>query len=143
VTRRAVLVVEDGTEYVDAFRRLAPESADVEWLHAADAAAARAVLAGRRVDAIFLDVVFDRTPPGRLVGDPARGVEHLARNQGFHVLAEIAPLVAAGTPVLLAHDFSNQGARLQALREKVPALEGVAEGETATRMLERLTASAP
>ena len=73
MTRRAVLVVEDGTEYVDAFRRLAPESADVEWLHAADAAAARAVLAGRKVDAIFLDVVFDRTPPDRLVGDPGPG----------------------------------------------------------------------
>ena len=58
------------------------------------------------------------------------------------MLAEIAPLVAAGVPVLLAHDFSNQGARLQALREKVPGLEGVAEGETATRMLKRLTASA-
>ena len=91
---------------------------------------------------IFLDVVFDRTPPDRLVGDPARGVEHLARNQGFHVLAEIAPLVAAGVPVLLAHDFSNQGGRLQALRERVPGWKESPRAKRPPRVLERLTASA-
>ena len=143
MTRRAVLVVEDGTEYVDAFRRLAGKSAGVELLHAAGAAAARAIVAGRRVDAIFLDVVFDRTPPEDLVGDRGRGLEHLARNQGFYVLAELAPLIGSGVPVLLAHDFSNQAARLAALRQKVPGLEGVAEGDTTTRVLERLLAQGP
>jgi hypothetical protein len=143
VTRRVVLVVEDGTEYVDAFQRLAAESGDVELLHARDAAAARKVLAGRSVDAVFLDVVFDRTPPEDLVGDRGRGIEYLARNQGFYVLAELAPLIGAGVPVLLAHDFTNQAARLEALREKVRGLEGVAEGETTTRVLERLAGPAP
>ena len=142
MTPRVVLVVEDGTEYVEAFQRIAGERAGVELLHAPDAAAARRLLAGRKVDAVFLDVVFDRTPPEDLVGDRGRGVEHLARNQGFYVLAEIAPLVGAGVPVLLAHDFANQAARLEALRERVPGLEGVAEGTSITQVLERLS-SAP
>jgi hypothetical protein len=133
-----VLVVEDGTEYVDAFRRLAGDGADVEWLHAADAAAARESLAGRPVDAVFLDVVFDRTPPEKLVGDRARGLEHLARNQGFHVLAALAASIPRGAPVLLAHDFTSQAARLAALRERVPGLEGVAESARVSTILERL-----
>ena len=141
MTLRVVLVVEDGTEYVDAFRRLAAEDADVELLHASDAAAARELLTGRKVDAVFLDVVFDRTPPEKLIGDRGRGIEHLARNQGFYVLAELAPLLPPGRPVLLAHDFANQAARLAALREKVPGLDGVAETETTTRVLERLSSS--
>jgi hypothetical protein len=142
VTRRVVLVVEDGTEYVDAFGQLAGEGAHVELLHAPDAAAARGLVAGRRIDAVFLDVVFDRTPPERLVGDRGRGIEHLARNQGFYVLAELAPLLPKGTPVLLAHDFSNQAARLAALKRSVPGLEGVAESSGVSKVLERLLGGA-
>ncbi len=142
MTRRVVLVVEDGTEYVDAFRRFAGENADIELLHSTDAAAARALLAVREVDAIFLDVVFDRTPPEKLVGDRARGLEHLQRNQGFYVLAELAPLLPPQCPVLLAHDFSNQAARLAALREGVPGLEGVASSAV-SKILERLLGAPP
>lgn len=142
MTRRTVLVVEDGTEYVDAFRRLAAEGSEVELLHASDAAAARQILSGRRVDAIFLDVVFDRTPPDKLAGDRARGNDSLARNQGFYVLADLAPLIAPGVRVLLAHDFSSHPARLAVLRERVPGLEGVAESAGITQVMGRLTGGA-
>ncbi|MGE5414862.1 MAG: hypothetical protein ACM3NW_11840 [Syntrophomonadaceae bacterium] len=146
-----VLVVEDGAEYLDAFRRLAGPAEPIEWLHAADGAAARDVLARRRVDAGFLDVVFDRTPPERLLGagaevgrrfagDEARLREHLARQQGFYVLGEIASALPVPARVVLAHDFSAEPARLAALRATVPRLEGVAESATASEILRLLLA---
>jgi len=66
VSGKVVLVVEDGTEYVDAFRLLAgadSRSPGLELVRAADAAEARCALEDRRIDGVFLDVVFDRTPP--------------------------------------------------------------------------------
>jgi hypothetical protein len=149
VTRGRVLVVEDGNEYVEAFRRLAPAPGGTELLHARDAAAARSVLAEAPVEAVFLDVVFDRTSPERLAGDldallerfsgdRSRALEHLARNQGFYIADALAPLLPAGIPVLLAWDFSSEPSRLAALREKLPALDGVPDGATATEILARL-----
>lgn len=150
--RRVVLVVEDGTEYVDAFRRLAVEDQEVELLHAPDAAAARDILSRRRVDAVFIDVVFDRTAPERLTGDLAalverfsgdrsRALDHLARNQGFYVLSELSPLIRPGSPVLLAHDFSSQPARLAELKVGVPDLQGVEESTTITQVMKQLLRS--
>jgi DNA-binding NarL/FixJ family response regulator len=148
---RVILIIEDGTEYLDAFRRLADAAEPVEWLHAADAGQARDVLARRRVDAVFLDVVFDRTAPERLAGggagldarfpgDPAGRLGHLARQQGFYVLRELAASLPRGSRVVLAHDFTDEPARLAALREAVPRLEGVAESATATEILRLLLA---
>ena len=136
---KTILIVEDGTEYRDAFRRLSPEGASgsVEWLHASNAAAARRLLDEHPVDAVFLDVVFDRTPPEDLVGsgaDPAS----LAARQGFHVAAALAPALRPGVRVLLAYDFTDDPGRLAALRRTIPALEGVEEGESASRLVERL-----
>lgn len=149
MSRRAVLVVEDGTEYVDAFRNLGSDGPEIELLHAADAAAATDVLSARRVDALFLDVVFDRTPQERLVGDlaglverfggdRARALDHLARNQGFYVLNDLAPRIPPGIPVLIAHDFASSSARLAALRKTVPGLQGVEESATISRVMARL-----
>ena len=61
--RKTILVVEDGTEYTDAFRSLgaSDSSESLELLRAGDGGEARRILAERRVDALFLDVVFDRT----------------------------------------------------------------------------------
>lgn len=146
-----VLVVEDGTEYTDAFARLSGDVGEVELLHASNAADARALLSTRRVDAVFLDVVFDRTPSeglagdrgeleARFSGDRERILEHLAFHQGFYLLAELAPAIPPGTPVLLAHDFSSEPGRLAALQSTVPSLEGVSESATTTQILRRLTA---
>lgn len=150
MTAPVVLVVEDGTEYTEAFRRLSGDVGPVELVRASDAGEARALLAARRVDALFLDVVFDRTPPERLVGDRdvlgrrfagdgARVLEHLALQQGFYLLAELAPSIPAGAPVLLAHDFSSEPGRLASLRAAVPGLDGVLESATTTQILRRLT----
>src|SRR5262249_36412798 len=135
--------------HCDAFRRLSPDGTAVEWLHAPDAAAARRLLAQRAVDAIFLDVVFDRTPAEDLVGDREgliarfsgdreRALAHLATHQGFYVAAALGAARPPGAPVLLAFDFTADPARLAALREKVPGLQGVEEGASASKLVDRL-----
>jgi CheY-like chemotaxis protein len=139
VSAKVLLVVEDGAEYADAFRRLmSPE--DAELLRAGDAAEARRLLQTSGVDAVFLDVVFDRTPPEKLCGDPSRSrpAEHLARQQGFYLAAELASLLAPLARVVIAYDFAGEPGRLAALRERIPSLEGVEEGAPLSRVLERL-----
>jgi len=144
----AILVVEDGTEYTDAFRNLA--ATPLELVRASDLEEARRVLAGRAVDAVFLDVVFDRTAPGKLAGDREelirrfggdrpRAERHLAENQGFYLLTELAPVLPTGIPVVLAYDFSAEPGRLAALREKCATLSGIADGAPISAVLASLT----
>ena len=137
---KTLLVVEDGTEYLEAFRRLAP-GLEVEVVRAGDAVEARGLLASRRVDGVFLDVVFDRTPEEKLCGDPARPAEQRARQQGFYLAAELADAFPAGCPVVIAYDFAAEPGRLAALRESLPSLEGVEESAPLSRVLERFLGS--
>ena len=138
---KTILVVEDGNEYVEAFRRLAGSADGVALIRAGDAEEARGVLARGRVDAVFLDVVFDRTPEDRLCGDPSRAAEHRARQQGFYLAADLADALPPACPVVIAYDFSAEPGRLAALRAKVPSLEGVEDGAPLSRVLERLMGS--
>ena len=150
MTPRKILVVEDGTEYVDAFRRLAPQGAEVEWLHAPDAATARRLLAEHDVEAIFLDVVFDRTPSGgagrgsaRLWSRASRATASAPSSTSRATRVSTSPrpsrpAIPPGARVLLAYDFSSDPARLEALRETLPGLEGVEEGTSASRLVRRL-----
>jgi hypothetical protein len=143
-----ILVVEDGTEYTDAFRDLA--AIPLDFLRASDLEEARRVLAERAVDAVFLDVMFDRTAPGRLAGNQealirrfggerARAERHLAENQGFYLVNELAPFLPAGIPVVLAYDFSAEPGRLAALREKCATLSGITDGAPISAVLASLT----
>jgi hypothetical protein len=155
VTRpRTILVIEDGTEYTDAFRNLAATdaAASVELARAANFEEARRVLTERAVDAVFLDVVFDRIPAEKLAGDwvslvrrfggdRRRAERHLAENQGFYVLNELAPLLPAGIPVVIAYDFSAEPERLAALRRRCAQLSGLADGTPISAVLERLLAN--
>ena len=50
---RTILVIEDGTEYVDAMSSLASSDA-VELMRAADGDEARRALAEHKIDAVFL-----------------------------------------------------------------------------------------
>ena len=151
--RRTVLVVEDGTEYTEAFRNLvANDSRDtLELLRAGDGEDARRILTERRVDALFLDVVFDRTPPERLLGnledvirrfggDRRRAERHLAENQGFYLVNDLAPLLGEAVPVVLAYDFSLEPERLAALRRTRKRLTGIADGTPISRVLEAVLA---
>ncbi len=137
---RRILVVEDGTEYTDAFERLAPASGaeSFRFERAASLASAREALRSGAVDGLFLDVVFDRVPEADLCGDlealtlrsggdRRRAVRRLADLQGFYILDALAPELP-GIPVVLAYDFTDEPARLEALRRRVPLLTGLADG---------------
>ena len=150
---QTILVIEDGTEYTDAFRNLAAGAvaASIEIVRAADFEEARRALAERAVDAVFLDVVFDRIAPEKLAGDwegpirrfggdRRRAERHLAENQGFYLLNEIVPLLPDGMPVVIAYDFSAEPERLAALRRTRKRLAGIADGTPISRVLESLLA---
>ena len=149
---RRVLVVEDGSEYVDGFERLtAARGLDAVFSRARDLESARAALAAERPGAVFLDVVFDRTPEASLAGDAeslvarfggdrARAVRHLATHQGFYVLDALAPLVPL-IPVVLAYDFAAEPQRLEALRARVRGLRGLPDGTSLTAALDLLLRS--
>ena len=148
---RTVLVVEDGTEYTEAFRRLSEGAVEepVSFLRAADGEEARRVLADQVVDAVFLDVVFDRAAPDRLAGDlPAlvsrfggdrsRAERHLAESQGFYLFQELSPLLPDSVPVVIAYDFSAEPERLTELRRKRERLAGVPDGTPISEVLRLL-----
>jgi len=148
---RRVLVVEDGSEYVDGFERLAAaRGLDAVFTRARDLESARAVLAAGRPAAVFLDVVFDRVPEASLAGDAetlvarfggdrARAVRHLATHQGFYILDALAPMLE-GVPVILAYDFAAEPQRLEALRRRVPRLSGLQDGASISQALEVMLA---
>ena len=144
---REVLVVEDGVEYVEGFERLASaRGLEIAFSRARDLASALAALASHRPDAVFLDVVFDRTPEERLAGDAealvarfggdrARAVRHLATHQGYYILDALAPMLT-GLTVVLAYDFAVEPQRLEALRRRVPGLSGLQDGASLSQALE-------
>jgi hypothetical protein len=141
--------VEDGSEYVDGFERLtAARGLDAVFTRAKDLESARAALAAERPGAVFLDVVFDRTPEASLAGDAeslvarfggdhARAVRNLATHQGFYILDALAPMLA-GLPVILAYDFAVEPQRLEALRERVRGLGGLPDGGSLSAALDFL-----
>jgi hypothetical protein len=141
--------VEDGSEYVDGFERLtAARGLDAAFSRARDLESARAALAAARPGAVFLDVVFDRTPEASLAGDAeslvarfggdrARAVRHLATHQGFYILDALAP-VLTGLTVILAYDFGAEPQRLEALRRRVPRLSGLQDGASISQALEMM-----
>lgn len=146
---RRVLVVEDGTEYVEGFERLAAaRGLPIDFSRAGDLESAQRELTTRGPNAVFLDVVFDRTPEDRLAGDAealvarfggdrVRAVRHLATHQGFYVLDALAPLLPR-VPVVLAYDFAAEPQRLEALRGRVPELRGLPDGTSLSAALDLL-----
>lgn len=146
---KRILVVEDGREYTDGFSRLAEaKGAAVSLVRAGSLAEARAALASGVPDALFLDVVFDRTPESALAGDldalVARhggdrdaAVGHLATHQGFYILDALADELA-GVRVVLAYDFTGEEKRLEALRARVPGLSGLRDGVSLGAAIEDL-----
>lgn len=149
MTAARILVVEDGREYVEGFARLAAaKGTDAAFVRAASLAEAREALREGRPDAVFLDVVFDRTPEAELAGDldalvaryggdRARAVRHLATHQGFYVLDALADALA-GVRVVLAYDFTGEEKRLASLRERCPGLSGLPDGASLAASLDFL-----
>jgi len=146
-----ILIIEDGDEYLDNLSRFV---SGPRYLQAHDAAEARALLAGERVDILYLDMRFDRIARERLVGDHtevsrehngdgARAWRFLQNNQGLFILADLAAAGLATQPVILAYDFAHETARWQHLCKRHPNLHWVADdvtGDTLRALFARVVA---
>jgi hypothetical protein len=121
---RCFVVCEDGTEYLDRFRRFLGE--EFAFVPAADYAAARA--AAPAADGLLLDLDFRRTPPERLVDEqgPAAAPlsdgerRRLAETQGILIL-RLLRAAGAALPALLFADFDD-GAQAAFLEQTLAPL---------------------
>jgi hypothetical protein len=111
-SRRPLFVVcEDGSEYIDRFRRFMGESFD--FVAAPDFAAARAAAPGAA--ALLLDLDFRRTPAERLVDEQGRTAAsldagtraRLAERQGILILRRLRAEGVA-TPAVLFADVDDE-----------------------------------
>jgi CheY-like chemotaxis protein len=115
-----VLVIEDGTEYLESYERFLPEG--FTFHRAGSGVEALALLRSEApFDAIVLDMRFDRAPEGELLGDVDEVAERfngdlvqarqfLEDHQGTFILAALREAGCA-LPVLLSCDFSTEPRR--------------------------------
>ena len=129
---KRLLVIEDGTEYVE-FARLFL-GGDFAVRAATSAAEALATLAAEGADALLIDLRFDRAPAEALAGDlddtarrlfagdRERALRYLQDHQGTFILAALR---AAGhrQPAVFVHDFAPR--RLENLRRLYGAVDAV------------------
>lgn len=123
---RHVLIIEDGTEYIETMQRFLAEG--FIWERAGSGPAALERLQSGGVDAIFLDMRFDRAPEGELLGDIDEAAERfsgdrvLARrfiedHQGTFVLAALRE-AGVNLPVVVSYDFSAEPRRWERLARR-------------------------
>jgi hypothetical protein len=108
--RPRFVVCEDGSEYLERFRRFLGDAFDLAPAHDYDEA--RAALAG--ADGLLLDLDFRRTPPARLVDErgPAPPTldagtrARLAETQGILILRQLRA-AGATVPAILFADLED------------------------------------
>ena len=114
-----VLVVEDGTEYIDTLRRFLPEG--FAWERAGSGPEALERLQKPGIPLVFLDMRFDRCPPELLLGDMQAALDRmdgdvvaarrfLEDHQGSYILAALRD-GGHRMPVLLSYDFGGEPRR--------------------------------
>lgn len=120
LVRKKLLVIEDGTEYEEFARTFLGARFDVATAHSST----EAIEALRReaIDALFVDLRFERAPASALVGDVdatarrlfggdrARALRWVKDQQGTLVLAEIRKAGFAQRAVFV-HDFPEERLR--------------------------------
>ena len=141
-----LLVIEDGTEYAE-FARLFL-GADVEVVAARSLAEALSACSAGRIDAMLVDLRFERAPRETLVGDPddvarrlfagdrERALRWIKDQQGTVVLGELRRAGHMQRAVFV-HDFPPQRlANLKKLYGDVDAVPGF-DAEAIGRALRR------
>lgn len=132
MTPRQLLVIEDGNEYSE-FARLFLQP-DFVVHQATSAASTLAMLSDLRMDALLIDMRFDRAPVDALIGDvtdtaarlfggsQARAVRYLQDQQGILILAALRAR-GHSQPAVFIHDFpARRLANLQKLYGLVRAV---------------------
>lgn len=146
-----VLIVEDGSEYVETFGRFLP---DIRWTRAGDGRDALERWSGG-FDAVFLDMRFDRVDESRLLGDAAHVAEqfngdleqarrYLEDHQGNFVLAALRD-AGCGLPVLMSYDFSEEPRRWERIEKRYGPVSYLADNagpDDVKRALEALVQGA-
>jgi DNA-binding response OmpR family regulator len=142
-----ILVVEDGTEYSDTLGRFLGEGFTVERAGSGGTALERLRAGG--VDAVFLDMRFDRLAPGELLGDLDAAADRfngdlvqarrfLEDHQGTYILDAIRSAGVA-LPVLLSHDFSAEPRRWERLRARFAPVDHLPDDASPAEVRARLT----
>jgi hypothetical protein len=135
---KRLLVIEDGTEYVEFARLFLSDAFEVHGVRSAAEALAR--LHEHGADALLIDLRFDRAREEALVGDlgataerlfggdRARALRYLQDQQGTLILAELR---AAGhaQPAVFVHDFPAR--RLANLQKMYGAVSAVSSFDAA------------
>ena len=125
-----VLIIEDGYEYLELFQRFLP---DIAWTRQGSGPEGLRWLQEHEVDAIFLDLCFDRIPTEDLLGDleslthrfngdPVRARSHLQQQQGLFVLAALRE-AGCTLPVILAMKSDDEPARWRRLQARYAPLD--------------------
>lgn len=152
-----VLVIEDGTEYVESYERFLARG--FAFRRAGSGVEALALLragagADPPFDAVVLDMRFDRAPEAELLGDldevaerfngdAVQARQFLEDHQGTYILAALRE-AGCGLPVLLSYDFSTEPRRWERLAARYAPVGYVADeaapvdvGEQLRRMVQR------
>lgn len=120
MSNKRIIVIEDGNEYEEFARLFLSDRCEIAAAHSASEALA--LLRDRRIDALLIDLRFDRSRETDLVGDPeatarrlfagdrASAIAYLRDHQGTLILAELR---TAGhfQKAVFVHDFAPQRLR--------------------------------
>ena len=148
--RPRVLVVEDGHEYITTLSRYLGTAFDFERVGDGHAALAR--LAEAAWDVVFLDMRFDRTPAGQLLGDLAvtadrfngdahRATRFLEEHQGTYVLAALRE-AGCGLPVVMSYDFDSEPRRWTHLERRYRPIRYLTDNADPERIRQTLQEAA-
>ena len=150
LARPRVLVVEDGHEYITTLERYLGD--DFHFVRAGDGPAALALVADGTWHVLFLDMRFDRTPAGRLLGDLAvtadrfngdahRATRFLEEHQGTYVLAALRE-AGCGLPVVMSYDFDSEPRRWSHLAGRYGPVQYLADNADPERIKRTLQEAA-
>ncbi|TNE84433.1 MAG: response regulator [Deltaproteobacteria bacterium] len=143
---RRVLIIEDGTEYIETMTRFLADG--FAWERAGSGPAGIERLRAGGIDAVFLDMRFDRAPEGELIGDLDEVAERfsgdrvLARrfvedHQGTFVLAALRE-AGVTLPVVLSYDFSGEPRRWERLAERFAPVRYLPDNASPAQVREAL-----
>lgn len=136
------LIVEDGAEYLERFRRFG--GGELRFIHASSLSAAEAAIAAESPAGLLFDLDFRRTPPAQLIDEhgasaahlPAAEQRRLAQQQGIYILLALRKRGNA-LPAVLCADLDDAEQR-RYLEETLAPLTIVGSSESLREILHHL-----
>ena len=135
--KRAVLIVEDGHEYIDRAEQFL--SGDFEFTRAGHGEEALQLLRESAYEMVYLDMNFNRVGAHHLLGpwdeltarfggDKEQARSFLECHQGVYVLSAIRE-AGHGLPVLISYDFSSEPKRWSHLSSRYGPIAYLSDNE--------------